>query len=439
MKAIIKLLTPAVCSILLISCGNSGTNDQDNTGTHESGLLNEFIIMAYSGPPLEEVTLERYQEIAESGIEYLVPGNGTFNGEQNLKAMELGLKTGIKIIPTDMRILPFTLAKSVVIDTVAIREVVNDYKDHPAFAAYVIRDEPSGDLFPGLRDISNVFRAEDPVHEPLINLLPSYGSPTQLGFDNYRSHIKSFIETVKPGLLSYDYYALRNGVTWYDGWFNDLTIVREETQKVQIPFIVFVQSEGIKEGLRVPNRAEILWQVNTALAYGARGFGWFCYWTPTPDQGFQQGEGAPPPLVESHFNAMIDLNGNRTDVYDFVREANLYLKKVGRGLLEWDNAEVARYEVGKMLSGGSSPIVTPEGDDANIVIGTYRKDNRARLVVSNASCDEPISFALNLDPGYEPVEVFASIDADPSGQNESLLEWAIKPGGSVVIEVKKTQ
>ena len=32
----------------------------------------------------------------------------------------------------------------------------------------------------------------------------------------------------------------------------------QETQKVQIPFIVFIQSEGITEGLRVPNRAEIL-------------------------------------------------------------------------------------------------------------------------------------------------------------------------------------
>lgn len=432
-----KYLIPIILFAFMITgCSSDKNANNQYEEPEQSGLLNEFIIMAYSGPPLEEVTLERYQEIAEAGIEFLVPGNGTFNKEQNLKAMDLGLKTGIRILSTDMRIMPFTLEKKVTIDTAAIREVVNDYKDHPAFAAYVIRDEPSGDLFPGLRDISNVFRAEDPGHEPLINLLPSYGSPTQLGFDNYRTHIISFIETVKPGLLSYDYYALRDGVTWYDGWFNDLAIIREETQKVQIPFIVFVQSEGIKEGLRVPNRAEILWQVNTALAYGTHGFGWFCYWTPAPDQGFPQGDGAPPPLIESHYNAMIDLDGNRTEVYDHVREANLYLKKAGRGLLDWKNTDVARYEAGEMLEGGSSPVVTPKGDGANIVIGTFRKDNMLRIVISNSSCEESAMFSLQLSADWKLDEVFTSIDASPAGEKESLMEWIMEPGGSVLIDLK---
>ncbi len=248
--------------------------------------------------------------------------------------------------------------------------------------------------------------------------------------------LDSFIETVKPGLLSYDYYALRDGVTWYDGWFNDLAIIREETQKVQIPFIVFVQSEGIKEGLRVPNRAEILWQVNTALAYGTRGFGWFCYWTPAPDQGFPQGDGAPPPLVESHYNAMIDIDGNRTEVYDHVREANLYLKKAGWGLLDWDNTDVARYEAGKMLEGGSSPVVTPAGDDANIVIGTFRKDNMLRIVISNSSCEEPAKFSLQLSADWKLDEIFTSIDASRVGEKKSMLEWTMEPGGSVLIDLK---
>ena len=47
------------------------------------------------------------------------------------------------------------------------------------------------------------------------------------------------------------------------------------------------------------------------------------------DAGFQQAEGAAPPLVESHYNAMIDIEGNRTQLYDHVSEANFYLKKAG--------------------------------------------------------------------------------------------------------------
>ncbi len=417
----------------LISCGTENTGEQTDSAEKELTFLTDFKIIAYSGPPQEEVTLERYQEIAEAGIEYLVPGNGAFDGETNLKAMDLGLKTGIKIIPVDIRLMPFTFKKVDAIDTAAIKAIVNDYKDHPSMAAYVVRDEPGGELFPGLRDISNIFKEEDSLHEPLINLLPSYGSPTQLGFDDYRTHIISFIETVNPGLLSYDYYALREGATMYEGWFNDLSIVREETRKVDIPFVIFIQSEGIDKGLRVPNRAEILWQVNTALAYGTRGVGWFCYWTPEPDQGFSQHDEEEPLLVEAHYNAMIDLHGNRTDLYKHVKEANFYLKKAGKGLLDWDNTDVARYEAGKLLE-GTSPVVAPEGKGASIVIGTYRMDDKVRVVVSNSSCEIPASFFLTIDSQWKAEGIFASIDATP--EKESLTSWTLNPGGSVVLELK---
>ncbi len=436
MKAIIKLLSPAVLSMLLISCGNRGTNDQADTGTHESGLINDFIIMAYSGPPLEEVTLERYQEIADAGIEYLVPGNGTFNLEQNLKALDLAEQVGIGIIPVDMRLIPFALKPDVSIDTAVIKQMARDYKDHPAFEGYFVKDEPNISMYHALKEIADVFHTVDPDNESLSCLFPNYGTLTQFGVEDYDAYITSFIEIVKPGLLSYDSYVLRNEVTLYKEWFSNLALVREETRKAGIPFLVFIQSHGVEEGLRVPDRAEILWQVNTVLSYGARGIGWLSYWTPNPGLGVPHVEGAAPPMIEHFHNGPIDIHGNRTEMYDYVREANLYLKKAGKGLLGWDNTDVARYEGGKIIQKGSSPVVSLEGEEANIVIGTYRKDNRARLVISNASCDEPTSFALNLDPGYESAEVFASIDADPSGQNESLLEWAIKPGGSVVIEVK---
>ena len=436
MRNLMLFIISGILTVLLAACGTGRTDDPINSTPDQSGLLNEFIIMAYSGPPLEEVTLERYREIAEARIEFLVPGNGTFSGEQNLRAMDLGAESGIRIIPIDMRIMPFTLEKDVSIDTMAIRAIANDYKDHPAFAGYVIRDEPSGDLFAGLRDVCKIFREEDPLHEPLINLLPSYGSPTQLGFDDYRTYVRTYIETVKPGLLSYDNYALREPVTWYNFWFNDLTIVREETQKARIPFMVFMQSEGIRGHLHVPNRAEILWQVNTALAYGAQGIGWFSYWTPAPDQGFPQGDEAPPPLVESHYDGMIDINGKRTEVYDLVREANIYLKKAGKGILGWESTHVARYEGGQMVEGGSSPAVTPAGEEANIVIGTFRNGNRKRIVISNSSCEKPASFSLQVSSGWKIDGIFTSIDANPAGDMDSLLDWTMEPGGSVLLNLK---
>ncbi len=417
----------------MISCGTGKTENQTKTSQKEYTFLTDFKIIAYSGPPQEEATLERYQEIADAGIEYLVPGNGALDKETNLKALDLGLKTGIKIIPVDIRVMPFMVEQVVTVDTAAIRAIVEDYKDHPALAAYVVRDEPSGVLFQSLHDICEAFRTVDPYHEPLINLLPSYASPFQLASDDYRTHISSFIDIVKPKLLSYDFYALREGFTRYEAWFNDLSIVREETRKADIPFIIFIQSQAIDKGLRVPNRADILWQINTSLAYGTRGVGWFSYWTPLPDQGFVRDENDKPFLVEAHLNAMIDIDGNRTNVYDYVKEANFYLKKVGKGLLEWDNTEVARYSSGELRE-GNSPMATPAGEEANIVIGTYRMDKLARLVISNSSCEQETEFSLEISPEWKIDGVFSSIDAVST--EKSLTEWTLNPGGSVVINLK---
>ncbi len=438
MKAKIQLLTSVVFSILLTSCGNRETNNQDNTGTHESGLINDFIIMAYSGPPLEEVTLERYQEVADAGIEYLVPGNGSFNLEQNLKAMDLAQQVGIRIIPVEMRLLPFDWNQDVSIDTAVIKQIARDYKDHPAFGGYFVKDEPDISMYPALKQVADIFHSVDPKNESLNCLFPNYGTLTQFGVEDYGEYITSFIDIVKPGLLAYDSYVLKHDTTLYDDWYSNLSLVRKETQKAGIPYLVFIQSHGVEEGLRLPDRAEILWQANTVLSYGARGVGWLSYWTPEAGLGVPHAEGVPP-LIEHYYNGPIDIDGKRTETYDFVREANLYLKRAGKGLLGWDNTDVARYENGKMVGEGSSPVVSPDGEEADIIIGTYRKEGKTRLVISNAGCDKPTSFALHYASGYEPMEVFASIEADPTGQNESLLRWTVRAGGSVIIELKEDQ
>jgi hypothetical protein len=437
-RIIVKHLVPGIILSLLIGCGSSQDEKQVMAEPVYS-MMDDFIIIGYSGPPDGEVTLERYQEIADAGIDILVPGNGAFNREQNLRAMNLAEQVGLKIIPVDARVMPFNLKPDVEIDTVVISEVVKDYREHPGLAAYILRDEPNADLFPALGELSASFRERDPIHEPLINLFPSYGSPIQLGFEDYRSYISSFIEQVKPGLLSYDNYALREGVTWYDAWYKDLRIVREETWKAAIPFIVFVQSQGIREGMRVPNRAEIMWQVNTALCYGARGIGWFSYWTPQPDQGLPQEEGAEPFLVESHFSAMIDLRGERTEVYNYVKEANSYISKAGKGLLGWDHVAVSRWEDGILVNGEASPIVHPSGESTNVVVGTYLQQDSTtgRIVVSNSRCDKTAIFEMELAPSWKYAQVFTSKDARPTGTEGDLSGWRLEAGGSVIIELKK--
>jgi hypothetical protein len=132
---------------------------------------------------------------------------------------------------------------------------------------------------------------------------------------------------------------------------------------------------------------------------------------------------------------MIDVYGNRTEVYHFVREANQYLKKAGNELLGWDNIHVARYEGGKMIAGGSSPMISPLGEHADLVIGTYRKDNRYRVVISNSRCDKPASFSIKPTSKWKICGILSSIATTSSKDEASVTKWNLEPGGSVIIEL----
>ena len=428
------LLYSLAVIILTASCKHEGENSKKQTVKTRSELVDEFVITAYSGPPPGEINEERYNEIAAAGIDVIVPGNGSFSPEQNLAALDLAQKAGIRVLPIDQRIMAFGQTADVQIDTALIRKIVNGYKDHPAFAGYVIRDEPGMGLFPALGKVCTYFKEADPGHEPLINLFPSYASDEQLETSDFRTYIRSFIDTVHPGLLSFDFYALRESETWSEGWFNDLAIVREETRIAGIPFWVFIQSEGIRDYLRIPNRSEILWQVNTAVAYGARGLGWFTYWTPQADQSIPQVEGAPPPLVEEHYGGMLDIEGNPTPLFNFVTEANNYIHYAGRALLGWDNSHVARYEQGKLIE-GSSPLIKPFSEDANLVIGTFSLGERRRIVISNSSHDIDFFFTLVIPPEWQVNSVITFIDAIPPDLEDPELTTMIDPGGSVVLDL----
>jgi hypothetical protein len=133
---------------------------------------------------------------------------------------------------------------------------------------------------------------------------------------------------------------------------------------------------------------------------------------------------------------MLDLHGNRTALYDHVREANLYIKEVGRGLTGWENEFAARFEEGKMLAGGSSPFLAPSGENACLVIGTFTRGKRARVAISNSRCETPASFSLNLSRGRQIKGLVASIDAAPGDDQTDFRKWILEPGGSVILEIR---
>jgi len=379
-----------------------------------------FVIGGAVGPPKNLRTPKRMKEIADSGIDVIILLGGIPTVKETIEYMDVAHTAGIKVLPPDKRCYSAFMGGQNDVDASekSIKAIVKDYSDHPALFAYSIYDEPSYKQFENLAKVLRLLEKNDKNHFGFINLFPGYASTAALGCPNFKEHVKSYVDIVKPTVLCYDHYSLRVNKS-DSGWFNDLEIIREESRRVKTPFWIYVLSEGIKKYLRVPTRAEILWQANSALAYGARGILWFCYWTPQPH-------------TEAHHNAMIDLKGNKTPLYDYVREENIFLKDAGNKLLSWDNSYIQRYVKSKPVSGGNSPVVKPVGKNLNLTLGTFKKENRVRIVCVNDNVDKLAAFTFVTNPNYKFSKVVASIDAAKS--KEKNIELKLKPGGCIVLE-----
>jgi len=140
--------------------------------------------------------------------------------------------------------------------------------EDPAVWGYYIVDEPgSAEEFRGLAAKVKTFRKVDPNHPAYINLLSSGGD-----------YLNSFIETVHPDILSYDYYQ------WWWGsgvYFAKLEEYRTAALNAGIPLICWVEANANPSAERdtptyPPDNAQKLRQsVYTSLVYGIKGIEWF--------------------------------------------------------------------------------------------------------------------------------------------------------------------
>ena len=83
-----------------------------------------------------------------------------------------------------------------------------DSEDADALAAIYVKDEPSFDGIGEVADTLGKIReglGEDNTLPVLANLLPTY-APSSVITSDYRNYVRTYLETVKPSLLMFDYY-----------------------------------------------------------------------------------------------------------------------------------------------------------------------------------------------------------------------------------------
>jgi hypothetical protein len=385
------------------------------------------IVTYWAGPSMTDATAQQMQE-----------------GGWNLvwcteKELDVVQKHGLRGQLTDSLLAPASL------DDPAQREklktLITRVRQHPALYAYFITDEPNATNFAGLGKLVAFLRTADPAHLAYINLFPTYANNEQLGNPGdtvtaYQSHLTQYVETVKPGLISYDHYQFAtNGDN--DQYFLNLALIRQSALASHLPFLNIVQACTWTPSMRVPKDEEMRYLVYTTLAYGAQGISYYVYCHP------------------GHTGAIANADGTPTSLYPALKILNREFVAIASQLQPLQSQGV--YHSGMMPPGAEAlpknavftldpPLPAmkyqPPTPVKGILIGDFApagKNDSApptHAVVVNLDYKSPASIGLR---GPTTLEVFDAINGLWKNMNTNRVELTLAPGGGKLVRLKSKE
>ena len=355
---------------MLCACGGStatveqelGTNDLATPHVYTNPTGDEFPILAWFSLLGDQVTKERYEEMAEAGFNISFSHFGS--AEQVEQALEASVGTGVKILVTCAEMYDDT------------ENAVKRFRHHPQTVGYFLRDEPVGADFPKLAEMADNIRKADDTKLLYLNLFPNYVSPEHLGAESYADHVAQFIREVKLGMVSFDHYPVVFDGVRRDYFYANLEDVASEAKKAGVPFWAFSLSTA-HDPYPVADRAAMRLQIFTNLAYGAQGIQYFTYTTPGTE-------------TWNFHNAPIDENSQRTEVWDRVAEINHEVKALTNVFLGAEMLWVRH--TGENLPAGTTAlaegdlpkqITKVEAEKEGVTVSQLKKGTKRYLMIVN--------------------------------------------------------
>jgi|GEM_PF-1192575 len=236
-----------------------------------------------------------------------------------------------------------------------IKARYDSFAAYDSFAGIFATDEPSAHMFEAIAAAQDWFEWNYPEYEFYVNLFPEYATDQQFfgqkwakgneyDFGNtgpyygggagqtydgvtlrqwaFNKYLSEFCEEVTPYIVSYDHYCLIDSYT-VPGFFYNLASAAnnaktlEDKMDVEIPFYIYLQSEGFEGKMKIENYERWAWQCYTSMAFGVTGIQAFCYWTMLAEQD-DKGN-----AIEE---AIVTRTGAKTPLYDIVKRTNADIK-----------------------------------------------------------------------------------------------------------------
>ncbi|TWD75303.1 hypothetical protein FB561_6741 [Kribbella amoyensis] len=394
----------------------------------------DFPIGLFWPPHPYASTPQRFAEIAEAGFDFVISGNYAGDGNIFQYQLDLARTAGLKmLISDDIQIrnmarwfsISDNPADHLSVTPAEARELFTRARDaygpYSSLAGFNFYDEPGAGWFGTLAKALAVSRELAPQLLPYVNLFPSDDA----------AYYDAFVDVVKPSLVSFDRYPLLSEGREDANYFHNWAIVRNAALRGNVPAWVFIQTLAYNNH-REPTAAELLWQVNISLAYGAKGIQYFTYWTPEAARG----EGFGP--------ALITVDGKRTARYAAAKKINTtWLHQVGRELKPLVSETVEHANETPLPNGtaGFQPtdLVTGVGGQP-VVIGTFRsRDSAVKdrwLLVANRSHSTSTRATLTLNADQVTgVDFFQPVSSKYSATRGSTVPLTLAPGAAQLLRL----
>lgn len=353
---------------------------------------NFFPIIAFQGIPENYNTEAHFKKLKEAGFN--VNLHMYSSSQAALQALEWGKKMNIKMV------LSIPEIKS------NPEQAVKILKNHPAFFAYYIEDEPDTYRFDALSDIVTRLINADNQHFTYINLFPNYANNDQLKASSYKNYVEQYLSKIKTNLVSFDHYPIVNN-TVRPEFYENLEIIRSQSQKFNKPFWGFACT-AIHFEYRQPTLASVRLQQFGNILYGAQGIQYYTYWS-VNDLHWRQ---------NNYSYAIVDENGNPTPTYNIVKTVNEQIQR-----LAWifsgaksDSVFHTGYDIPKGTSKMKSiprHFTSFSTDGGNAIVSSMSNNRKKFIIVQNKSLKE------NLVLSYKPKLSLKKVNND-SGKIESL-------------------
>lgn len=353
---------------------------------------NLFPIIAYNIP--ENISnLEAALRIIENGgINILINGNfGWMPDPILLKSAFKNLKDSnlkwLAIIENECKD-DFIFSNSNNLTNREITKYLREFNDDFIYGWY-LWDEPGknrvlcspfnlipNDDFDDIKSMVKQIRENPQFNSKLdfVNLFPTYweGTPTAEAYEKY---IDTFFasQEFKPRVLCFDHYPFikpeKGG--FRNDYYLNLEIIRKKSLQYNVPFWMIVLSSE-HDNYKNPTFEEIRFQVYSALAYGAKGIGYYLYSRSFEKLGYKSW------ILENFVDDMSIADSLRGPLYVPVKKLNAEIQKLGGKLLNLKSKRVlhtSNYPNNQLyIKTGLTNI----GDEKSILKGVFPIDSTSK-------------------------------------------------------------